>query len=190
MKRLLLLVSLFASTTLMACASDIDSAQNESDGEDVGEVTSDLTTKTCIIDNDWSGSNTCVVGSSFWPSGSWTKVTTNGYYGDMRYTTLSSGATAYWAWNDPVDNATYSVYVYIASTNATAKAQYDFGCSNPYESTWLFGKTIDQSKYSNQWVLVGTTGVGGASQCQLYMNRADSSTLKMAMDAAKLVTTY
>jgi hypothetical protein len=188
MKRPILLVALLASTSSAACVANVDSSLNED--ENVDEATNKLTTKECIVDNDWAGSNACVLGSWFGPSNGWVKTTSNGWYGDMRYTTLSSGATATWEWNDPADNSTVSVYVYIASTNATAKVQYDFGCSNQWESVWLFGKTIDQFQYSNKWVWIGTTGVGGVSRCILYMNRADSSTLKMAMDAAKLVTTY
>jgi hypothetical protein len=190
MTRTFSLAALLSLTTSAACVGGVDPPVGGDPNEDIQQAASALTTKECIADNDWKGTNPCVLGSSFDPPSAWNYSRSSGYtYGDMRYTTASD-ASAWWGWNKPASNSSATVYVYIPSRDATATVEYTFGCSNEQGTAQLLSATIDQSKYSNEWVPIGTTGLGGVDQCDLYMSRADGGTTKMAMDAAKLVTVF
>lgn len=139
---------------------------------------------TCIVDNDWTGSNVCDPNShhSGWSShqsGQWSY-----YYDDVRYTSSKYKTGSYY-WNAP-KSGFMRFYVWIPSNKATADVEYNYYCASGPGDYSERTRTINQNIYYGEWVYLGSRYSTKGYTCGIRVKKSESASYSelMAMDAA------
>jgi protein phosphatase len=104
----------------------------------------------------------------------WNDTRSFGLNGGMHWTYKSAKATASWRMDVPLPVGVYAVYIFVPSQNSTALVTYHVITNdNEISAQDKTAQTIDQNRYSNNWVSIGLYRLSSPSVLHVSVSTTD-----------------